>query len=113
MFSAGALLTLYVFGGDFFPTLLRNQSYGVSSLPSRVFSLVGPFLLFIGELHVIPVLIHLYRDCFVPGEQSLKAIPYIVMGVVGVGASIGVLFLPETRNTPLPDTLEDARNQDK
>ena len=50
MFAAGALSTLYVIGGDFYPTLLRSQSYGASSVLSRILSMLAPFLLFLGDI---------------------------------------------------------------
>ena len=48
MFASGAFATLYVIIGDFFPTLLRNLSYS-SSVPSRMITMLAPFLLFLGK----------------------------------------------------------------
>ena len=48
LFISSAYSTLYVFVGDFFPTLLRNQSYGAASLLSRILTTLVPFLLYLG-----------------------------------------------------------------
>ena len=50
MFISGSFAIMYVFVGDFFPTLLRTQSYGATSFPSRVSTMLVPFLLYAGEL---------------------------------------------------------------
>lgn len=52
------------------------------------------------------------QDIF-SGDQYFKAIPYLVMGGTAILSAIGMCFLPETRNRPLPDTIEDAREQEK
>jgi len=47
------------------------------------------------------------------GETYHESIPYLVIGSIAAIASVAMLFLPETRNTPLPETLEDARKQNE
>ena len=48
LFISTSYSMLYVFVGDFFPTLLRNQSYGASSLSSRILTMLVPFLIYLG-----------------------------------------------------------------
>ena len=38
------------------------------------------------------------------------ALPLVIFGGLSVGAGLLVLFLPETTNKVLPDTVEDAKN---
>jgi len=47
------------------------------------------------------------------GEQYFKPLPYLVMGCIAIFAAIGMCFLPETKNLPLPETMEDAKQLNK
>lgn len=38
----------------------------------------------------------------------MDGLPYFSFGIVAVIAAVLVIFLPETRNQHLPDTLEEA-----
>lgn len=38
-------------------------------------------------------------------------LPMLVYGTVPVLGGLAALLLPETRNLPLPDTLQDVQNQ--
>lgn len=40
-------------------------------------------------------------------------LPYLTFGIVSIICGILVLFLPETLDRALPETLEDARNLGK
>ncbi|XP_076813851.1 solute carrier family 22 member 4-like isoform X1 [Clavelina lepadiformis] len=94
LFATGTFSLLYAFTGELFPTLLRSQSYGVCSVVSRVSAVLVPFLLYLGELYH-PI------------------IPYSVMGAIVIGAAVGMFFLPETKSQPMPDTMEDAKLQNR
>lgn len=56
LFASGAFAGLYIFLGDFFPTLLRIQAYGVSSGPSRFTSMIIPYLVYLGNLSFLQLL---------------------------------------------------------
>ncbi|XP_076813033.1 organic cation transporter protein-like [Clavelina lepadiformis] len=91
---SGSMTVLYSFTGDVFPTLLRSQAFGLCSSVSRGWNVLVPYLLFLGEI------VH-------------PSIPYLVMGTLGIAAAFAVYLLPETKLKPLPDTLEDARQQER
>ncbi|XP_046498996.1 solute carrier family 22 member 11 isoform X3 [Equus quagga] len=44
-------------------------------------------------------------------RQALPLLPPISYGVISIAASLIVLFLPETRGLPLPDTIQDLESQ--
>ena len=44
------------------------------------------------------------------GGKFRDALPLVVMGVPAMAVGLLVLWLPETRNRPLPETLEDLEN---
>ena len=52
-------------------------------------------------------------NCCFQGEKYFQPLPYLVMGTVAIVAAFGMCFLPETKNTSLPETLEDAKKLNK
>ena len=60
LFASGTAAIVYVFAGDFFPTLLRNQSYGASNLPARIVAMCAPFLLYLGKNKVMITVFHFF-----------------------------------------------------
>ncbi|CAK8697549.1 unnamed protein product [Clavelina lepadiformis] len=94
LFIAGAFANNYLFTGDLFPTLHRSQSYGACSFISRIGGILVPFMLQLGQS------VH-------------ESIPYFVCGTVTLFATMAMYFLPETKSMPLPDTMEDAKLQDR
>ncbi|XP_059846574.1 organic cation/carnitine transporter 2-like [Hypanus sabinus] len=79
----------FVYTAELYPTPLRNTGVGVSSMASRLGSVISPYI----------VLLDTYQE-----NLSL-----IVMGVLTMTAAIVVLFLPETFNVPLPDTIDQMQ----
>ncbi|XP_061723956.1 uncharacterized protein LOC133530130 isoform X1 [Cydia pomonella] len=78
----------YVQIGELLPTVLRAQAMGASS-----------FIAGLGLL-ACPYIVHL--------AVYLRALPLMVLGILAVLAGIMSLFLPETLNQPLPQTLGDG-----
>lgn len=94
MMISGSFNVNYVYTGDIFPTLIRNQAYGTCSFISRIASILTPYLLYMGKLYSM-------------------SIPYMVMAFVSVFTSIAFYHLPETKNRPIPDTFQDILQQEK
>ena len=77
----------------------------VRALPSAHRMTADGFLQSAGRLGaVIGPLIMMTR-------QALPLLPPISYGVISIAASLIVLFLPETRGLPLPDTIQDLESQ--
>lgn len=88
--STCAFSMIFAYVSELYPTPLRNTGFGVSSMASRAGSIIAPYIVLLG----------IYQE----------NLPFIVMGVLMVFSAIVVLFLPETFNIPLPDTIDQMQN---
>ncbi|KAL6437756.1 hypothetical protein ACFW04_004254 [Cataglyphis niger] len=85
---AASFAVFYVFVGELLPTVLRSQAMGIAS-----------FIAGIGLL-TFPYIVHL-------AEYS-RVLPLIVMGSLSVAGALTSVFLPETLNIHLPQTIEEG-----
>lgn len=81
---------IYLYTAEIFPTVTRSTAVGLSSSFARIGGVIAPF---IGSLNDIL------------GPQ----VPLAVFGISAVLAGILTLFLPETMNRKIPDTLEEGK----
>ncbi|KAG5679163.1 hypothetical protein PVAND_008753 [Polypedilum vanderplanki] len=83
--------TVYLYGGELFPTVIRNIAIGIASMIARIGSMISPFI---------------------ASGLSKKAywLPPALFGIIPILGALLVLFLPETRGFPLPETIEDGEN---
>ncbi|XP_075397639.1 organic cation/carnitine transporter 2 [Tenrec ecaudatus] len=81
-----AFSMVYVYTAELYPTVVRNMGVGVSSMASRLGSILSPYFVYLGAYD--------------------RFLPYILMGSLTILTAILTLFLPESFNTPLPDTIE-------
>ncbi|ESO84074.1 hypothetical protein LOTGIDRAFT_108247 [Lottia gigantea] len=91
--SAG-FAVIYVFSAELFPTVVRNSAMGVSSFCARIGGMVSPYIADLGAL--------------VKGDFG-TALPLLVFGGVSVAAGLLSLYLPETLDKNLPESIEDAK----
>ncbi|XP_027805480.2 solute carrier family 22 member 4 isoform X1 [Marmota flaviventris] len=84
-----AFSMLYVFTAELYPTLVRNMAVGITSMASRVGSIIAPYFVYLGAYN--------------------KVLPYIVMGSLTVLIGIVTLFFPESFGATLPETLEQMQ----
>ncbi|XP_011824672.1 PREDICTED: solute carrier family 22 member 4 isoform X3 [Mandrillus leucophaeus] len=84
-----AFSMLYVFTAELYPTLVRNMAVGVTSMASRVGSIIAPYFVYLGAYN--------------------RMLPYIVMGSLTVLIGILTLFFPESLGMTLPETLEQMQ----
>ncbi|XP_051869619.1 solute carrier family 22 member 5-like isoform X2 [Pristis pectinata] len=80
---------IYVYTAELYPTAVRNMGVGVCSMASRMGSIVSPYIFYLGVHH--------------------KFLPFTLMGILTALSGILALFLPETFNLPLPDTIEQMQ----
>lgn len=85
-----AFLITYVFTAELFPTMSRHRCLGLCSMIGRIGSMVAP---------QTPLM-----------EIVFTGFSTLFMGGFAIIASILVIFLPETLNVKLPDTIEESVN---
>uniref|UniRef100_A0A8D2J9G4 Major facilitator superfamily (MFS) profile domain-containing protein n=1 Tax=Varanus komodoensis TaxID=61221 RepID=A0A8D2J9G4_VARKO len=81
----------YIFSGELFPTVIRQSGLGLGGTMARVGSMIAPLVKMLGE--------------FFP------SLPLIIYGAAPIISGIVTCFLPETRNVPLPETIEQVERQ--
>uniref|UniRef100_A0A8C9WRX8 Solute carrier family 22 member 6 n=1 Tax=Scleropages formosus TaxID=113540 RepID=A0A8C9WRX8_SCLFO len=90
-FTSASFTCVYLYTGELYPTVIRQTGMGFSSTMARVGSMAAPAVLIL--------------------EDVLPALPSIIYGGSAVLAGILAIFLPETLNVPLPDTIEDVEEK--
>ncbi|XP_055466614.1 solute carrier family 22 member 12 [Psammomys obesus] len=90
--SLGAAFTcVTIFSSELFPTVLRMTAVGLGQVAARGGAILGPLVR----------LLSLY----------VSWLPLLVYGTVPVISGLAALLLPETKNLPLPDTIQDIQKQ--
>lgn len=107
-FSCISFPTVYLYGGELFPTVIRNIAIGTASMIARIGSMIAPFVAteLNGIAYWLPPFIFGITPIlgavlvlFLPGEStSVKYEPEIIFSPI------------ETRGFPLPETIEDGEN---
>nr|CAB3266147.1 organic cation transporter protein-like [Phallusia mammillata] len=85
---------IYVHNGELFPTNIRNSVLSLSSGSSRIGGMIAPVIIFAGE----------------SGDTT---VPSICMAVAIFMSALSYLLMPETKNTKLPQTIDEARSPNK
>ncbi|KAL8589919.1 hypothetical protein ACOMHN_024006 [Nucella lapillus] len=93
-----AFTIIYLFSGELYPTVIRNQGIGFSSMVARVATALSPYIADL-SLHI---------------EGSMgQVLPLAIFGALALIAGLLSLCLPETLHRKLPDTIEEAANFSK
>ncbi|GBM70542.1 Carcinine transporter [Araneus ventricosus] len=88
--TSSAFMTLYQQGPEIFPTSLRGVGLGMACT-------IGT-----GSTLFVPYIVYLSRYGF--------CIPFLIFAVISFISALCAMFLPETLNKKLPQTVEDAEN---
>ncbi|KAI4893739.1 hypothetical protein NFI96_026668 [Prochilodus magdalenae] len=84
-----AFCVVYVVTSELFPTVVRNVAMGTCSMSARVGSIISPFIIYLGNHY--------------------RYLPYLLIGIWAVLASVLCLFLPETSGKVLPETISQMQ----
>lgn len=87
---AGSFAIVYNYTAELFPTVLRNTALGIGSMCARLSGALTPMIMLL--------------DSFDP------KVPATLFGLIALLAGFLALYLPETVNQPMPETLEDGEN---
>uniref|UniRef100_A0A1I7XTJ4 MFS domain-containing protein n=1 Tax=Heterorhabditis bacteriophora TaxID=37862 RepID=A0A1I7XTJ4_HETBA len=85
----GAFNILYIFTSELNPTIVRNSAVGISSMIARMGAGASGYIAILSDV-------------------TLPIVPMLIFAVFSLCAGILVMFLPETQDLPLPDTIWDA-----
>lgn len=80
--------TIYIFTTEQFPTPVRNVGLGASSMMARIGGILAPY-------------INVSADIW-------KPLPLVVFGALSLASGLLSLYLPETLNKKLPETIEEG-----
>ncbi|XP_066501593.1 solute carrier family 22 member 4-like [Hoplias malabaricus] len=84
-----AFCVVYAVTSELFPTVVRNMAMGICSMSARIGSIISPFIIFLGTYY--------------------KFLPYLLIGIWAVLASLLCLLLPETSGKVLPETISQMQ----
>ncbi|XP_075975023.1 solute carrier family 22 member 3-like [Anticarsia gemmatalis] len=87
---AGTIPALYLFTGELFPTLGRNVGVSGVTTFARIASMIAPAVVTL--------------------ESVMVDLPLIIVAIISLCQILLVLPLPETKDVPLPETLEEAEH---
>ncbi|XP_033637976.1 organic cation transporter protein-like [Asterias rubens] len=77
-----------IFCSEIFPTPVRNVGFGIGAVVANIGTVVAPFILYLASY--------------------ASFLPLTIFGALSISAAVLIPILPETRNKPLPETIEDA-----
>nr|XP_023843971.1 solute carrier family 22 member 6 isoform X2 [Salvelinus alpinus] len=78
----------YLYSGELYPTVIRQNGMGWVSMMARVGAMVAPMVLLLGE--------------------AVPWLPGFIYGVAPILSGVVAIYLPETLGAPLPDTIQDV-----
>ncbi|CAE1142028.1 unnamed protein product [Acanthosepion pharaonis] len=91
--NIGVLAALYTC--EHYPTCIRNSSVGFFGGFAEFVSILSPYIMGVSTL--------------VPGRLG-KSLPLMLMGIACFVSGIFIIFLPETTNKPMQDTMDEVMN---
>ncbi|CAG5874056.1 solute carrier family 22 member 6 [Menidia menidia] len=82
----------YLYSGELYPTIIRQNGMGWVSMMARVGAMVAPMVLLAGD--------------YTPW------LPGLIYGGAPILSGVAALFLPETLGAHLPDTIQDVEDRE-
>ncbi|XP_075692936.1 solute carrier family 22 member 6-A-like [Rhinoderma darwinii] len=90
---ASSFCCAYIYSSELFPTIIRQSGMGVVSMKARMGSMVAPLVLMLSEISPI--------------------FPPAIYGAAAIISGTAAVFLNETSNQQLPDTIEEVEARSK
>ncbi|CAG9765190.1 unnamed protein product [Ceutorhynchus assimilis] len=87
---ASSFAVIYNYSAELFPTVIRNSAMGLGSMCARTSGALTPLIILF--------------DSFSP------SLPSTIFAVIALVSGFLTLFLPETLNKAMPQTIEDGEN---
>ncbi|XP_069064149.1 solute carrier family 22 member 6-B-like isoform X2 [Pleurodeles waltl] len=84
---------VYMYTGELYPTVIRQTGMGLGHTMGRIGGIVAP---------LVPMI-----------SDSFKSLSPIIYGSAALLSGVAVLFLPETLNLLLPETIQDVGSKTK
>ncbi|XP_075043564.1 solute carrier family 22 member 6-B-like [Mixophyes fleayi] len=91
-FLGSSIVCAYLYTSELFPTVLRQTGMGFTNMMMRLGAVVAPVVMMT--------------------KVYVSFLPLVIFGVVPIICGLPILWLPETRNTPLLDTVEEVEARD-
>uniref|UniRef100_UPI00358EACB6 solute carrier family 22 member 6-B-like n=1 Tax=Myxine glutinosa TaxID=7769 RepID=UPI00358EACB6 len=88
---AASFLVMFLYTGELYPTIMRQNGLGAGSTMARVGAILAPMVIHSGDIYPL--------------------LPQIIYSSVCFAGGIAALTLRETRNTSLPNTLDDLKQK--
>jgi len=92
LFITGSFNLIYAITGEVFPTMIRNQAFGGCNFLARLGTISAPYVFYLGKVSLF--------------------IPYLIIGTISACSALAAYNLPETKGRPIPDTYQDAKQQE-
>ena len=87
---AASFAVIYNYTAELFPTVVRNTALGIGSMCARLSGALTPMIMLLDSLN--------------------PKVPANLFGFVALVSGFLSLYLPETVNQPMPETIEDGEN---
>ncbi|XP_044077456.1 solute carrier family 22 member 6 [Siniperca chuatsi] len=81
----------YLYSGELYPTIIRQNGMGWVSMMARIGAMVAPMVLLSGDY--------------------IRWLPGLIYGGAPILSGVAAIFLPETLGSPLPDTIQDMEDR--
>ncbi|XP_070683838.1 solute carrier family 22 member 7-like isoform X2 [Pempheris klunzingeri] len=88
LFAEGAFIIVFLYTSELYPTVMRQNGLGYTSLIGRIGVAISPLIMLL--------------------EEVWGHLPSTILTLVAVAAGMSACLLPETQNVRLPETIEDV-----
>ncbi|XP_007905064.1 solute carrier family 22 member 5 isoform X3 [Callorhinchus milii] len=85
-----AFTIIYIYSAELYPTVVRNMGLGACSMASRIGSMIAPYFAYL--------------------VMYDEVLPFMLMGTLMLTAGMFSLMLPETRDHPLPEMIQQTQS---